>query len=126
MSNATPRWLWEEDDLTKFWLKSNGRWLILLKITSWACLLASVLKFTFHCKAQSLILLKSLFKSVVVGLIFYTTGKREVSSANNFWFEFKSSGKSLIQIKKNIHQYLFQNLCIHLKIEYLVLSMVVN
>ena len=85
--------------MTKFLLKKNGGWLVLLinllKITSWACLLGSGLKFIFLWKAQSLILLKSLFQSVVLELIFWTTEKREISSANNFGFEFKSSDKSL-------------------------------
>ena len=100
VSNTIPRWFWEEDDLTKLWLKSNSGSLILLifllKITSWACLLGSGLKFSFYRKAQSLLILKSLLKSVVVELISWTTEKREVSSANNFGFEVKSSGKSLI------------------------------
>ena len=83
VSNTIPRCFWEEDDLNKFWLKSNGGWLILLiflqRITSWACLLGSGLKFIFHRKAQSLILLKSLFKSVVVvELILWTTEKRSI------------------------------------------------
>ena len=68
-----------EDDLTKFWLKSSCGWLtsliFLLKITSWACLLGSGLKFIFNWRAQSLILLKSLLKSVVVELIFWATEK---------------------------------------------------
>ena len=83
-----------------FWLKSNGGWLILLiflqKITSWARLLGPGLKFIFYWQAQSLILLKSLFKLLVVEFIFWATEKREVSSACHFGFEFKSSDKSLI------------------------------
>ena len=64
---------------------------MMLKVTSWASLLGSELKLIVHWKSQSLILLTSLFKSVVVELIFWTIGKREVISANNFAFEVKSS-----------------------------------
>ena len=105
VSSTILKYFLEEDDLTKFWWKSNGGWLtlliLLLKITFWACLLGSELKFIFHGKAQALILLKSLFKLVVVELIFWTTEKKKASSANNFGFQFKSYDKSLIKIRKN-------------------------
>ena len=68
VSNIIPRWFWVGDDLTKFSLKYNGGWSILLifllKITSWACFLGSGLNLIFHWKAQSLIFIKSLFRSL--------------------------------------------------------------
>ena len=100
VSNIIPRCFWVDDDLTKFSLKYNGGWSILLifllKITSWACFLGSGLNLIFHWKAQSLIFIKSLFRSFAVEFIFWTTENREVSSANNFGFEVKPSDKSLI------------------------------
>ena len=101
VSNTILRCFWEENDLKmKFWSRNNGGWLMLLifllRMTSWAYLLGSGLKFIFHWKAQSLILPKSLFKLVLIELIFWTTEKREVSSGNSFWFEVKSSDISLI------------------------------
>ena len=87
VSNTIPRCLWVDDDLTKFWLKYDGGWLILLifllKITSWACLLGSGLNIIFHWKVQLLIFMKSLFKSFAVEFISWTTENREVPSANN-------------------------------------------
>ena len=59
-------------------------------------LLGLGLKLILHWKAQLLILLKSLFESVVVELIFWTIQKRKVPFANNFEFEVKSCDKSLI------------------------------
>ena len=56
----------------------------LLKIISCACFLGSGLNLIFHWKAQSLIFIKSLFRSFAVEFIFWTTKKREVSTANNF------------------------------------------
>ena len=100
VSNTIPRCLWADDDLTKFWLKYNGGWSILLifllKMTSWACLLESGLNLIFHWKAQLLNFIKSLFKSFADEFILWMTEKREVSSANNLGFEVKPSDKSLI------------------------------
>ena len=55
----------------------------------------------FHCKAQSLIFIKSRFKSFAVEFKFSTTKNSEVTSANNFGFEVKPSDKSLIKIREN-------------------------
>ena len=45
VSNIIPRCLWVDDDLTKFSLKYNRRWsvllIFLLQITSWACFFGS-------------------------------------------------------------------------------------
>ena len=105
VSNTIPRCLWVDDYLSKFWLKYNGEWSILLifllKITSWACLLGSGLNLIFLWKAQLLIFVKSLFKSFAVAFILWITKKRGVSSANNLGFEVKPSDKSLIWIRKN-------------------------
>ena len=95
VSNAIPRCFWVDDDLTKFSLKYNEGWsillILLLKITSWACFLGSGLNIIFHWKAQSLIFIKSLFRSFAVEFIFWTMENREVSSASNFEFEVKPS-----------------------------------
>ena len=100
VSNSIPRCFWVDDDLTKISLEYNGGWSILLifllKITSWACFLGSELNLIFHWKSQSLIFIKSLFRSFAVEFIFCTTENREVSSANNFGFEVKPLDKSLI------------------------------
>ena len=84
------RCFWVENDLTKFWLKSKGEWLILLtfllKMTSWASLLGSGLKFIFHWKAQSLIILKLFYKFIFVEVILWKIEKRDVLAANNFGF----------------------------------------
>ena len=100
VSNIIPRCFWFDDDLTKFSLKYNGGWSILLifqlKITSWACFLGSELNLIFHWKAQSLLFIKSLVRSFAVEFIFWTRENREVSSAINFGFEVKPSNKSLI------------------------------
>ena len=88
--NIIPRCFWVDDDLTKFSLKHNGRWSILLifllKITSWACFLGSGLNLIFHWKDQWLIFIKSLFRSINVEFIFWTMENSQVSSANNFGF----------------------------------------
>ena len=65
--------------LTEFWLKYNGGWSILLicllKITSGACYLRSGLGFTFRWKPQSLLFVKSLFKSHAAEFMSSTTEK---------------------------------------------------
>ena len=100
VSNTIQRCLWIDGDLTKFWLKYKGGWSILLifllKITSWACLLGSGLDLIFQWKVQLLIFIKSLFKSFAAELILWATENREVSSANNLGFQYKSSDKSFI------------------------------
>ena len=65
--------------LTEFWVKYNGGWSILLicllKITSGACYLGSGLSFTFRWKPQSLLFVKSLFKSHAAEFMSSTTEK---------------------------------------------------
>ena len=77
------------DDLTKLSLKYGRGWSISLIGLFNGNLI-------FHWKAQSLIFIKSLFRSFAVEFIFWTTENREVSSTNNFVFEVKPSDKSLI------------------------------
>ena len=77
VSNIIPRCLWVEDDLTKFSLKYNRGWSIfLLKITSWACFLGSGLNLILYWKSQSLIFIKSQFRSFAVEFIFWTMENR--------------------------------------------------
>ena len=59
----------------------------------------SGLKLIFHCTAHSSILEKSLFSRLTESLILWTTESSDVSSAKSLAFEFKSLGKSLINIK---------------------------
>ena len=91
--------------LLSFWklfLDEIKFWSLRLKITSSAaCLVWSGLKFIFHWNAQSLILAKSLFKSLADLVIFSTTKNKDVSSANNFAFDAKSLDKSYMYIRKN-------------------------
>ena len=86
-------------------LKINVEWLVFVilreNITSWACLIGSVLKLIFHWLDQLLILHKSLLSSFAEVFLLCTTEKREVSSPNNFGLEDESSDRSLIYIKKN-------------------------
>ena len=100
VSNTIPRSLWDDDDLTKSWLKYDGGWsvllIFLLKITSWACLLMLRMNLILHWKVQLLIFFKSLFKSFAVEVILWITEKREVSSANDLGLEVKPSDKLLI------------------------------
>ena len=75
-------------------------WRFLENIT-WACLLGLGLKLIFHCIAQSLILLRSLFKLFAKVFTSWTTEKSEVSFANRLTFVIKSSQRSLIWMKNN-------------------------
>ena len=69
-------------------LKGKGGWddidLLWEKVTSWACLEISGLKFIFHWKNHFVILVKSLFKSFVALLILCTVANNELSSPNGF------------------------------------------
>lgn len=56
----------------------------LLKITFWAFLLGSGLKFNFHWKAQSLVSHKSLWRSVVVAVMFWILEQRKSCRLLNF------------------------------------------
>ena len=75
-------------------------WSLREKITSWVCLLISVLKLIYHWKAQLLIFSKSSFKLIPDWFISCTTEISEVSSGNSLGFEPKLLDKSLIWIKK--------------------------
>ena len=55
----------------------------LKKITSFACLVESVLKYIFQLKAQSRIFTKPLFSPEAETIALFTTEKREASSANS-------------------------------------------
>ena len=65
LSSIIPRCFWDKDYETWRLLKNNSGWRIFfdfrLKMTSWACLLGSPLKFIFCWKSQLLILAKPLF-----------------------------------------------------------------
>ena len=72
-----------------------------LKITFWAFLLEWGLKVIFHWNAQLLTLFKSLFTSFAEVFMSWATLKRDVSSANDFALEDKSSDKSFVSIKNS-------------------------
>ena len=80
-----------------------GDWYFeVLKITFCACLVGSGLKFVFHWNVQVLALNSSLFKLLTDLVIFFTTVNKDVSSANNFGLDAKSSNKSLMYIRKMV------------------------
>ena len=76
--------------------------IFLLKVTSGACFLDSGSNLISHWKAQSLIFIKSLFRSFAAKFMFWITENRdrEVLYANNFGFEVEIPDKSLILIRK--------------------------
>ena len=61
-----PKCFWEDVQKALALLNSNGEWPVFytfqLKMTSWACLVVSGLKFIFRCVAKLLILSKSLLR----------------------------------------------------------------
>ena len=65
-----------------------------LKITSWACLQGSGLKFIFHCCTQWLV-------SAAELSLLCSTENKEVSSVMNLVFDDNSSAKSFMYIKKS-------------------------
>ena len=69
-------------------LSTNEEWYISfvlrIKITSWACLVWSGLKFIFVWKARLFSFSKSLLWSFAGVWVSFTTEKKEVSSANSF------------------------------------------
>ena len=83
---------------------------ILLKITSGACLDGSGLKLIFHWKTHSLISFKSLLRLSVVVSDFLTVEKRGVSSANNLWLHCRLLDKSL-KVAQDEHCPLRTTLC---------------
>ena len=70
------------------------------KISSWACLDGSGLKYIFHSLALRLTLSRSLFSFCEVLIGSQTTKNIEVSSAKSFTLDSRLSDKSLIYIKK--------------------------
>ena len=105
-SSITSRYFWDDDWETLVLLNTNGGWYISfasrLKMTSWACLVESVLKFIFHCKVQLFIIFKPLLRSFADVWVLYTTENKEVSSANSFTLVVRPSVRWLMQIKNNI------------------------
>ena len=99
-SNVTPRCFWEEACQTLLFLKTKDGcgsfFILLLKITSWSCLLGSGLKLIYHWKAHLLIFFRPSFDSLAEAFTSWTTENNDVSSAKSFTLEDKSSAKSLI------------------------------
>ena len=94
---------WDDDWETLVLLNTNGGWYTSfasrLKMTSWACLVESVLKFVYHCKVQLFIIFKPLLRSFAGVWVSCTTGNKEVLSANSFTLVVRPSVRSLMQIK---------------------------
>ena len=104
-SKTIPRSLWDSVKLTVLWLKIKHEslvfWSFRLKITSCPCLVRSGLKFILYWIVQVLILVKSLFNSLAELVVFSTIENSDVSSANNFALDAKSSDKSFMYIRKS-------------------------
>ena len=100
-SKTIPWCLWD----SVLWLQFKDGWLVFwsfrLKITSWAYLVGSGLKFIFHWNAQVLILVKSLFNLLADLVIFSNIENSDVSSSNNFALDAKSWDKSFMYIRKS-------------------------
>ena len=75
--------------------------IVVEKLTSFACLVGSVLNDIFQLKAQSRIFTKSLFGLKAETLALFTTYKKEVSSANNLTFVVNPRRRSLMKMRKN-------------------------
>ena len=103
LPNCIPKCFWEFVLATAMLLKVKGGWdvtdLLREKINSWPYLEISGLKLIFHWKVHCIILAKSLFKSFVTLLILCTVANNEVLSTNKFGLHWRSSDKSLIQIR---------------------------
>ena len=80
-----------------FWMR---RLVQISIINSWTCLFISRLNDIFHLWTHSDIFCISLFSSFPEMLLSHTTENREVSSANSFTVDTKSSERSLMQIRK--------------------------
>ena len=89
----------------EWWLRNAGilisdrGWYIYfalpLKMASWACLVRSGLRLIFHGKSQLFIISKSLLRLFVDVWASWTAENKEVSSANSFTLEVRSSVRSL-------------------------------
>ena len=87
MSSIIPKCFCEDVWLTLALSDSNGTWTFFnlrLKMTSWACLVFSGLKFIFHRVGQLLILSKSLLRLFVEVWMSCITENKGVSSAKSF------------------------------------------
>ena len=118
VSKSIPKGFWVTDWVTVLLWKLNVGWVdfgsLLEKITSWACLLGSVLKFIFYWKAQLFILFKSWFNLLADKYWSFITEKSDVSSANSLELETKLSGKSVIYIKKYSGPRIVWNTCFNI------------
>ena len=95
-----PRCFWEDVRVTLALLNSNGGWTVFfnfrLKMTSWACLVVSGLKFIFHRECQWLILSESLLRLFVEVWMSCITENKDVSSAKSFALDGRASFRSLM------------------------------
>ena len=95
-----PRCFWEDVRVTLALLNSNGGWTVFftlrLKMTSWACLVVSGLKFIFHWVAQLLILSKTLLRLFAEVWMSCITENKDVSSAKSFALDGRASFRSLM------------------------------
>ena len=103
--SITPRCFWDNDWETLVLLNTNGggyiSFTLRLKMTSWACLVGSEIKFIFHWKTELFIIFKSLLRSFADAWVSCTTENEEVSSANSFTLVVRPSIRPLIWIKNN-------------------------
>ena len=99
-SSMMPRCFWYIDWVTFVLLNTKGGWgsffVLRLKMTSWACLVGSGLKFDFHWKAQLCIISKSLLRTFAEFWLSWITENKDVSSANNLAFVESPSERSFI------------------------------
>ena len=81
-------------------IRMNGFLRFFRKKNYWDCFVGSGLKVIFLCLAQSRILSRSLFSIFAVSSGSKTIEDKDVSSANNFTFDFRPAAKSFINIRK--------------------------
>ena len=95
-----PRCFGEVVRVTLALSNSNGGWTVFfnfqLKMTSWACLIVSGLKFIFHWVAQLLILSKTLLRLFAEVWMSCITENKDVSSAKSFALDGRASFRSLM------------------------------
>ena len=100
VSNTILRYLWVDDDLTKFWLKYIGGWSILLIFLYWKSPLELVYYgqdwISFSIEKPNYLFPLNRCSDRLFEFIFWTTESREVSSAKMLGFEVKPLDKSLI------------------------------
>ena len=99
-------------------LKHHVFWILCL-LTSWACLLGSILKLIFRWNVQLVIFLKYLFKWLAEVLIFCTMEKKDVSSPKSFAVVDRLPDRSLMWIKNDsvpCMVCLFKTTCCFLKL----------